>query len=82
MNYLYLVTGNEQSDTQIAPGVFDKEAMKLNYNKKEMRKYCDRQEVKEFVYSMKLHPSVRRSLEIIQSRFLEIFDDQKILNHP
>jgi len=62
MNYLYLVSGNEQSDSQIAPGVFDKESMTIHSNKKDIRKNCDRAEVKEMIYSTRIHPSVRRAL--------------------
>lgn len=41
MNYLYLVTGNSESTSQLAPGVLTE--VKLNYNpKKEMRKFIDR----------------------------------------
>lgn len=81
MNFLYFVTGNEQSDSQIAPGVFDKETMAIHVNKKDIKKSTDRQEVKKMIYSTRIHPSVRRALEIIQSRFLEIFEEQNILNH-
>lgn len=82
MNFLYLVTGNEQSDSQIAPGVFDKEAMAIHVNKKDIRKSTDRQEVKRMIYSTRIHPSVRRALEFIQAPFLEIFNEQNILIHP
>lgn len=79
MNYLYLVTGNSESNSQLAPGVLGE--VKLNYNpKKEAKNYLDREKVKASYYKLKMHPFIRRSLEIIQNSFMEIFEEQNIMN--
>lgn len=79
MNYMYLVTGNEQSNSQLAGGVLTPEV--LASTKKDAHKFVNRDRVREYIYN-RMHPYIRRSLQIIQKHFLEIFDQQGILTHP